>query len=347
MEPHRKKFLKFIAYLQVIGIVLVVFGHSFHEFPDGSNGKSILMYRMMYSFRMPLFMFVSGFLMVFTTISKTAAERLSGPAFILEKAKRLLLPFFVLSLLTFVPRCMMSSMADDPVELSFASLAQSLFFSGSLVIPYFWFLQASFILLSISYIIIGGGNYRGLTLCLSVAFLLLYIFPLDVHGFFALEEVCRLGVYFVLGTVYASFDDAVDRYVPWTSPVAACVFACLWTVSFFMFENTGLIIVCSFMGIMMCISLSKLLEARRLRFLDHLIGANYMIFLLSWYCNVAAQQVLHHYIPSWPWWVFSIMSFFGGIYIPWLCYRYIQGHWDSRWIRLASFLLGQKIRKSS
>lgn len=70
--PSRKQpFLKFIAYLQVIGIILVVLGHSFHEYPDGNMGRSLLMYRMMYSFRMPLFMFVSGFLMVYTTKLRT------------------------------------------------------------------------------------------------------------------------------------------------------------------------------------------------------------------------------------------------------------------------------------
>lgn len=62
-----ERFVKFIAYMQVIGIILVVFGHSFHEYPDGNHGTSMLIYRMMFSFRMPTFMFVSGFLMAFTT----------------------------------------------------------------------------------------------------------------------------------------------------------------------------------------------------------------------------------------------------------------------------------------
>lgn len=62
-----KPFIKYIAYLQVIGIILVVLGHSFHEYPDGDFGRSMLFYRMLFSFRMPVFLFVSGFLMVYTT----------------------------------------------------------------------------------------------------------------------------------------------------------------------------------------------------------------------------------------------------------------------------------------
>ena len=52
-------FVKFVAYLQIIGIILVVLGHSFHEYPDGRMGDSVLILKMLQSFRMPLFIFVS------------------------------------------------------------------------------------------------------------------------------------------------------------------------------------------------------------------------------------------------------------------------------------------------
>ena len=88
-----KKYLKFIAYLQIIGIFLVVVGHSFHEYPDGDYGRSMLLYRMMHSFRMPLFMFVSGFLMVYTTRSAVAGQRRGYTGtFVSLKLRRLLLP---------------------------------------------------------------------------------------------------------------------------------------------------------------------------------------------------------------------------------------------------------------
>ncbi|MDE6134813.1 MAG: acyltransferase family protein, partial [Muribaculaceae bacterium] len=63
----RPGFLKFVAYLQIIGIILVVLGHSCHMYPDGNHGHSTLLYRMLFSFRMPLFMFTSGFLLILTT----------------------------------------------------------------------------------------------------------------------------------------------------------------------------------------------------------------------------------------------------------------------------------------
>ena len=59
--------IKFIAYLQVIGIILVVFGHSLHESPTPYT--ELLVYEMLYSFHMPLFIFVSGFLMYMTSFA--------------------------------------------------------------------------------------------------------------------------------------------------------------------------------------------------------------------------------------------------------------------------------------
>ena len=120
---NQKTFLKFIAYLQIIGIILVVVGHSGHEYPDGHNGTSTLFYQMLYSFRMPLFMFVSGFLMVYTT--KIAENRtkvaLTPLAYTGNKIKRLLLPFCVLTAVTFIPRILMTSMADDSISHSIHS----------------------------------------------------------------------------------------------------------------------------------------------------------------------------------------------------------------------------------
>ena len=343
-----RKFLKFIAYLQVIGIILVVLGHSFHEYPDGSQGKTMLFYRMLYSFRMPLFMFVSGFLMVYTPKLRGNAPKVSK--FVMTKIKRLLLPFAVLTLVTFIPRAMMSGMADDNLSLSLDSLLAAFIYQDRLVIPYFWFLQASFILLIFSYITITLGdmakiNHIVLYCGMIVLFLILPILPVSFTGVFSLNETARLGIYFACGVAYGRFAPAIDRVVPWTSFTFFFAAIALWAVAFHFTENTPYITICSLLGIAMSVSLAKLLEKYDIRFIDHLIGANYMIFLLSWYFNVITQQVLHHFVEL-PWWCYSVMSLICGIYIPWLCYRYLNSHPESRWVKATAFLLGQSLKPS-
>lgn len=344
-----KQFIKFIAYLQVIGIILVVLGHSFHEYPDGEMGKTMLLYRMLYSFRMPLFMFVSGFLMVFTTRLRASSAQPGVTEFLKLKLRRLLLPFAVLTLVTFIPRAAMSGFADDSIELNLHSLYRSFFYADSLVIPFFWFLQASFLLLVFNYTIITLGekarlNNPTLYTLIVLLFIALPFLPFQYGLFFSINEAVRLGLYFVLGAAYSRFATAIDRIVPWTSPTFLLAVITLWAILFFVTEGTPWIRVCSIVGIAMCVSVAKLMERHGVTMLDHLIGANYMIFLLSWYCNVATQQVLHHLVEM-PWWCYTILSLVSGIYIPWLGYRYLQSHPDSRWVKVTALLLGQSFKK--
>ncbi len=347
MSGDDGRFLRWVAYLQVIGIVFVVLGHSFHEYPDGQMGHTMLLYRMMYSFRMPLFMFVSGFLMVYTTFSR--GRHTTWRKFAASKVRRLMVPFIVLSLITFVPRSFMSGIADDEIELSLGSLGQSLVFSGHLVVPLFWFLQASFTLLLVNYAVIAFARRQGwrdayVYPALILGFTLLPLVPIGFGYVFAIGDAIRLGVFFVLGAAYARAHEAVDRVVPWTSWGMVAIVTAVWVMTFFLTENTDAAPVCSVSGIMMCISVAKMLEKYKVAVLDHLIGANYIIFLLSWFCNVISQQVLHHYTDL-PWWVYTVLSLFSGIYVPWWFYRYLLHHPDGRLAYMATHLLGQSLRR--
>lgn len=338
-------FLTFIAYLQIIGIILVVLGHSFHEYPDSNYGMNLLIYRMMHSFRMPLFMFVSGFLMVYTSLKK---KQKSWKNFTQNKLKRLILPFSVLSILTFIPRSIMSTYADDPIEFSIESLAKSLLFPENMVIPYYWFLQSSFTLLVFTFLILSftkklNWNNIHVYACLIVLFAFIPYLPFELTSFFSLNNTINLGLYFILGCAYCQYNQIIDNIINWNSWWTFIICSIIWSVMFFISENTPLIQICSIAGIMMCISLSKILIRYNVKILDHLIGANYIIFLLSWYFNIASQQLLHHF-SSFPWWVYTILSLISGIYIPYLFYKYMLAHKNSRIRLFCCKYLGQTFK---
>lgn len=342
-------FIKFVAYLQAIGILLVVFGHSFHEYPDGSMGKSLLIYRMMYSFRMPLFIFVSGFLMVYTNFLN--GKETSWFSFTGSKIKRLLVPYFFLSLITFLPRVAMSSMADDKLELSLQSFVYALFYGGEgMVIPLFWFLQASFLLLIITHLLISIGKKMNLSdgviyTSLVVIAMMLLALPFNPSRFFSINEAIRLVLYFVLGAMYCRFQSKADEIVNWTSVPLLLIFGVLWASSFFLTEGTAWNPICSVFGILMCISIAKMMVKYGFTLLDSLIGANYMIFLLSWYFNVVSQQVLSHFVEM-PWWCYTVISFTSAVYFPWLIYRMMLRNAGNKFVKVSAFLLGQNLNKS-
>ncbi|MDE6741539.1 MAG: acyltransferase, partial [Muribaculaceae bacterium] len=313
MATERKSqasFIKFIAYLQVIGIILVVFGHSFHEYPDNSHGTSLLIYRLCYSFRMPLFMFVSGFLMMHTEFMKDKVP--SVKRFGLVKVKRLLIPYFTLTLLTYFPRASMSGLADESVELSTSGLLQSFYVTDMLPIPYFWFLQASFLLLISTYVVISICRRLRLPDYIAVAVLIAIAICLECIDWnsrevFSYKKAISYSVFFISGIAYCRYSPQADRWLPLDSFTALGISFALWLTAFLLWEGTAYVIAASFFGIAMCIAAAKLLVRHHVTVLDHLVGANYIIFLLSWYFNVATQQILSHYVTI-PWQLHTLMS---------------------------------------
>ena len=340
-------FIKFIAYLQIIGIILVVFGHSFHEYPDDSNGTSLLIYRLCYNFRMPLFMFVSGFLMMHTEFMKGKTPSVNR--FTMSKARRLLIPYFTLTLLTYFPRTSMSGLADEAYPLSASGMIRALYVTDMLPIPYFWFIQASFLLLISTYAVVFLCRRLKLPDHIAVAVLIVIAVCLecmdwDGQEIFGYKQAISYSVFFISGIAYCRFRHLADRYMPLDSFLSTSVTFGIWLTTFLCWEGTPYASISSFFGIAMCISVAKLMVKHHVTVLDHLVGANYMIFLLSWYFNVATQQVLGHYVEL-PWQVHTLMSLFFGIYVPWLGYIYLRRHQHIRLVRWISFLLGQSFRK--
>lgn len=335
--------LKFISYLQIIGIILVVVGHSFHEYPDGNHGMDMLLYRMMHSFRMPLFMFTSGFLLIYTSKKRPRPWH----ELALSKIKRLMIPFLFLSIMAFIPRSLLSGMADDHIDLSWSSLFVSLIDGNNLVIPFFWFLQSSFTLLLSVYCIILIVNFLHVKPTIYYPVLLILIVVLNLiqinfSNYFSIGATISLAIFFVTGCIYGEWHPLIDRKIKWDNPFLIILFPACWVLLFFDNHFPGYLhnIVCSTFGIAMIISFAKIIDNRNIRVLDHLIGTNYIIFLLSWFFNVATQQILSHYI-SFPWWVYTILSIILSIYIPWIIFRWIRHHNYSRLSRILSFLLGQ------
>lgn len=342
-----KSFLQFIGYLQVIGIILVVLGHSFHEYPDGAHGTEMILYRLIYSFHMPLFIFISGFLMVYAGFRRGTGLR-TPVEFTRRKVMRLLVPYFVLTVITYLPRAAASGLADEALPLSPGGLVESLYLTQRLPIPYFWFLQASFILLVSMYALLWVCYKLKLKMWVgfaTMAIILVFAGEADWHGpeVFGLRSAVGFGFYFLAGGVYSFYYDKVERILPVDSIWALLFYSLVWISSFFIFEGTEWPFITSISGIAMCVSISQLLVRYRSHALDHLVGANYMIFLLSWYFNVLAQQVLAHFMIL-PWWVHTILSLTFGLYVPWFAFRLLVRHKTKRGVRIIAVLLGQKLR---
>ncbi len=108
-----------LPYLDIakgIGIILVVIGHCI---PDAASPAGIpvpamkVLHDVIYSFHMPLFFFISGFL-----ISRKVGSIQSKKTLITKKIKRLLIPYFFVGLCYAPLKLLLSQFANKPYDFN-------------------------------------------------------------------------------------------------------------------------------------------------------------------------------------------------------------------------------------
>ena len=136
-----------IVLLTLFAMTLVVAGHS----DITSDFKDLWIYKWVYSFHMPLFFFISGFLFALT-VPNSQLNRISFGAFVKKKALRLLIPFLFINTVIFIIKAGLikdPSLMQHPVEFTGTS-----FLNSTLINPmgFMWFLPALFVVFIITFL---------------------------------------------------------------------------------------------------------------------------------------------------------------------------------------------------
>ena len=134
-----------------IGILFVVLGHSIKQTGVSAGWIRILTY-MIYSFHMPLFFCLSGFVSA-KILRMNRDERL---LYIRARARRLLVPYFVIGILYIPVKLKLSSVAVKPFTA--ADIPRMLI--GQNPDVSLWFLYILFLIEAVCALLINMGNFR-------------------------------------------------------------------------------------------------------------------------------------------------------------------------------------------
>ena len=153
-----------VSFLFVFATLLVVIGHA----DITLDYRDLWIYKWVYSFHMPLFFFLSGFLFAYTY----PANKMQGMRFfpfMRKKVKRLLLPFLFINSVIFVikSRFVPAELMQNPLTFSFSSWVESMLWYP---IGFMWFLPTLFMIFVFFsllrkliyvnvYLQMGGGNF--------------------------------------------------------------------------------------------------------------------------------------------------------------------------------------------
>ncbi|MBQ8835459.1 MAG: acyltransferase [Oscillospiraceae bacterium] len=303
-----KEKIQFIAGARCIGILLVVLGHSY-PFNVSIPAFWEQVRSFLYLFHMPLFIFISGYLV-------TKNTRPAG-TYIARRATRLLIPYFALSLIAFVPKVMVQQFLNDSAEFSVAYLIKSELIPRQNVWGHFWYLPAIFLLGCLGVILTKPfqKNKWIQPAALIVSLAMLYL-P-TATDWLGLEDIRKNAFYFILGMVFADTKaEWILRSPFWLLALPAAVFLFQLPVGIF----SGCAIACLMIGFILCIC--TLADITVLPVLKNIELNSFSIFLLSWPAQ-AVTEVLLNKLLHLPVAVTMVCMFTAGLVVPLICRKLV------------------------
>ncbi len=301
---------KKILFLQCFGILLVVLGHSGETIPYLS--------KWIYSFHMPLFIFISGYLLDYT--SKNGIEKTDMIKFINKKVKRLLIPYFVISSLAYVPKYLLGKFAMRPLDLTFSSYIHGFLYPWDNPIIFFWFLPTLFfiMIITIYFIRMFKDNIK-MILFLSLIISVLSKKYIDIE-FLNIKGILNYLFFFILGIGYKRYESRIDEIFKLKNILTFIIFNIILLINCgtdYKISSQIIYIFIAVTGILFSLSLEKFYSKKQYNFLNHLYGKSYSIYLLSWFFQVFIR-ILGFQVLKQEWYVVLPFSFIFGVYGPYL-----------------------------
>ena len=193
-----------VSFLFVFATLLVVIGHA----DITLDYRDLWIYKWVYSFHMPLFFFLSGFLFAYTY----PANKMQGMRFfpfMRKKVKRLLLPFLFINSVIFVikSRFVPAELMQNPLTFSFSSWVESMLWYP---IGFMWFLPTLFMIF-VFFSLLRKWIYVNVYLQMGgviLLFVLSYVMP--NMQFMQISVAVHYSAYFGLGILYCIYKGRID-----------------------------------------------------------------------------------------------------------------------------------------
>lgn len=299
-------------------MTLVVAGHS-DITPDY---KELWIFKWAYSFHMPLFFFISGYLFCLTNPVEKMIQNGAYSAFIKKKVSRLLMPFLFINSLIFIIKATLitdPSIMQHPATLDIYSFIDTTFLHPT---GFMWFLPALFMVFTISFplyrfvktdrldtLAIGGGKSL-IIIILMILFFICIRQLLPVIDFMQTSQAIYYITYFLTGVLYCENKRVADRFV-WQYrfiiiPLFLILSASLMFKGYF----------AALAGIVFTTSLALVLEEKYGNLSVKISSLCYTVFLLSYFPQMFIRGPIAHNYPDINQYWLSALSFVMGILTP-------------------------------
>lgn len=302
-----------VDYAKALGIILLVYGHVANGLSNAGIETGFkffeTIYRIIYSFHMPLFFFLSGYFF-YTSLTKRGRIKL-----VLNKIDTIAYPYLIWSIVQGIAEVIVSNYTNGSVTYS------EVFLLLWLPRAQFWFLYVLFIFFCLSTIIFSFFSKKVIILLflLSIVF---YVYPHNFSDALVFRLIKSYLVYFVFG-IFFSIYFKVERL---SSLFALSLLTCGFIISQYIFHYTlGLVysdhgfesLILALFSILFIISLSLRISVSMPSMLLANIGKlSMVIYLLHVIASSGARIGLIHIVHIDSFEVHTIVGCLIGVFIP-------------------------------
>ena len=321
MEEKKKTKINWLLILQGWAMLWVVIGHAFLGTAGEGPVWENTLFHFAYSFHMPLFMLVSGWLFHYTRLNMNNLHYTEGEgkwndsAIIKDKAWRLLLPGFVFSLVAFVLKTAFPGETSRQVGLSLQDIIHQYLYPNDNPMRELWFIATLFwfFLLAPLWKIVLKREW---TLWLLLAVLLALHFDHPDIELLCIGRAFSYAVWFYLGLIISKLD-IIDKYLNknvWITLVLGIGF-----------HITGLytdLFVTTLGGIIFSFGLALMADKYIPRLFFTFRNYTYQIFLIGIFAQMFVKILYRHI--SMPYVVAYILCILMGLYVPVIVSKLIE-----------------------
>lgn len=305
----RKK-INWILILQAWTMLWVVLGHAFLGKPGEGPDWENTIFKIAYSFHMPLFMWISGYLFYMTRINKrlsTMGGGMTYSAIIKDKAIRLLLPFVIFTIVALIIKIIFSGEVSRQIHNPLTTLLTAFLYPYDNPMREMWFIATLFwmFLLLPLWELTMKSKYS--IISTIIILLLLYQYHPDTE-LFCIGRVFSYAIYFYLGLLTCRVGILENM------PIMKCfsimiVGGIVYIIGLFsnsFFESIG--------GIIISIALAIILDNYYPKIFFSFREYTYQIFLIGIFAQMFVKITYRHV--DIPYSIGFIICVLCGIYVP-------------------------------
>lgn len=307
-----KKKINWLLILQGWAMLWVVIGHSFlgvaGEGPEWENA----LYHTAYSFHMPLFMLVSGWLFYLTRLAdKNTPPRWPYCKIIKDKAVRLLLPGLVFSIVALALKVAFPGEMTRQVDLSLPGIAHSYLYPNDNPMRELWFIITLFWFFLLTPFWRWALEKKWTMWLVLVALVVIHFAHPSVE-LLCIGRVFNFALWFFLGLVVCK-EEYVDKFMtkqPWlTLVIGVAVYG-----TSFLVQGTIGVFLATVGGIVASFGLALIADKYLPKLFFSFRNYTYQIFLMGIFAQMFVKIVYRHI--SMPYVAGFVICLLAGLYVP-------------------------------